>query len=973
NSTSKNLTIEVKSNKILDIQPNSIFSINPPGKNTFVGKIVLNSSGNDYVYNISFYSNLTDFNFIFYPNISQIDPGKVIEVNVNVSIPLGYPAGTYYGIINVSSEIGYKEIFLNLTVIEDRRWNIDKDYCEATFYPPSGIVCNVSIFNLGNMPISFNITPNQTNYTWININNFVLNAQNSTNITIYYDVTYAPLIFIYAFYNVSALEDNAIPRYRIINVTLKPFVGAIGNLSIIPNITHQSSNITFNVSVFDRSGIGMDYVIARIKKPDNIEEIINFTKIYEANRTSIWIANFTNTTLSGIYFVTLEMKDKANITTYTYGNFSIYKLLFANVFTNKPEYKREETASIYFTLNDFANLGVDNASVTIEVLTPNNFKIYKNSFITENGKIPIITINLPSDAEIGKYVINAFVEYFDPIKNGYTYTNATKEFYVKEKLEISLFADLETSIVWYPENVMKFAITFYDSYGNLFDPDFATLNVYDPAENLYFSKNISDFRRESQGFYTFKYAMPPNTPTGAYLAVLNFSKSNVSSIKTKMFRVSAGGPFDIKVNLLKKEVAKGELLPFEITIINMGETSMDVFIEYFISDAQGNTYYYSSEWIYSPAGTNKTILREAYIFSNQPLGLHYLNVIMTYDTIKPPLGANETFYVIEAKPQPIPSPAAPPAAPPVTPVEKPAEIIKNYSIEFLYIPSEIRVVAGEEKAFLIVIKNVGNRPLTNIEVKLLGIDESWYRIKNSSIKVFNPNDTLIFEIYLTIPSKVKPQEISTAFYFKSFELITSRDIKLKIFQSLEDLLLDELKELKDKLLDLKSKTIDAKLANKNVTEVEKIISQAEELAKQIEDLIKQKQYDDATKRLYELRSLIDKGFYLLQTATPIIRFEWEKILIIIAVIVLISIAAFIITMYIISIRRVRKSLSKVIEASLKEISKIKEAKQPEERKPEIDTERYKKMLEVLEREYREGIISKETYEELKKRIEEKLK
>ncbi|MEM5843379.1 MAG: hypothetical protein QXL97_01525, partial [Candidatus Aenigmatarchaeota archaeon] len=673
----------------------------------------------------------------------------------------------------------------------------------------------------------------------------------------------------------------------------------------------------------------------------------------------------SNTTLSGKYFVILEMKDNANITTYAYGNFSVYKILFPNIYTNKDEYERGESISIYFNLVDYANIGIDNASVRLRVFNPSGYKIFDEIYVTENGKIPIAVINIPTDAELGSYSIIANISYYDEIKEDFSYSSDLKNFLVVEKPKISLFADLETSVVWYPENVIKFAMTFYDNRGNLFDPDYAELNVFDPAENLYFSKNISEFKKESLGFYTLKYAMHPYTATGAYLAILNFSKMNISSIKTKMFRVSAGGPFDLKVNLLKKEVERGDLLPFEITIINMGEVSMDVFIEYYVSDKDGKVYYYSSEWIYSPAASNKTILRNVYIFSNQPLGLHYLNVIMTYDKIKPPLYSNETFNVIEKAIPPAALPAPPPSIPSVPPLKP--EIPKNYSIEFLYFPKEVRAVAGEERSFLVVIKNNGNQPLTNVEVKLLGIDESWYKIKNDSIKIFEVNQTIIFEVILLIPKNVKQQEIKTVFYFKSYEFISSKEIILKIFPSMEEMLLDELKELKSKLIDLKSKTYEAKLAKKNVTEVEKIIIKCEELVRLIEDFIKSKEYTEATIKIYELRGLIDKGFYLLEIAEPIVEIEWQKILIIgILIIAAISVIVIIIT-YISSVRRIQKITYKAIESTVEELKKLKV-----ERKKE-DVEKYKRMLEIIEKEYKEGIISKETYEELKKKYEEKIK
>ncbi len=964
NSTWKILRIDVTSNKILEVYPEEIYNTIAPNITKTISSIFLNSTGNDIITNISFnVIGFQDFNFTFYPNVTQINAGEIIEVKVNVTVPKYYPSGIYNGTINVTWENGYKEINVSLRVLTDRTWDAFPKNCTANMYPFYGVVCNVTIENYGNEIITFNVSPQYGNYSYVLDTYFEVLPGYKYNLTIYYNTTDAPIQYHNTTFKIDALEIDSNPDYILIYIVINPFVGPQINITLIPNVTEQTSNITINATILDRSGIGIYYVKAIIRKPDNLTEELNLVKIYEENRTSIWIGNFSNTSLRGEYNFTIEAKDKANITMYNFETAKVHYKLLSYVTTLSSVYRRGDTATIYFSITDALNKPISNATTEIKVKNPENISIYSNKFITQNGKIePLPLFSISSDALIGKYFVYADSLYFDDLVNKSLKSYSSNIFEVVEKIEQGINAQLETSYVWFPEQILKFSITFYDNFGNLIDPTNATLIVYDPAENIYLKAYLNDFRKESKGFYTYKYAMPSNTASGAYLAVLNFSYNNLNSIVTKMFRIAQGGPFDLKVKLLQKEVERGSYLPFEVTIINMGETSIDVFLEYWV-ERDNKTYYYSSEWLFSRAGSNNTITRSAYIFENQEIGNYYLVVRLTYDKIIPPLTSKESFIVKEKV-------AIPPARviTPLAPILPPTVIAEKevYKLLIENLPSVILIEAGGSRTIRLSLTNLGNVKLTNIELKIFGIPESWYSISPRRIETLLPNQSVLVSIIFTIPKYEVPNEYEISLVAKSFETYSEAKSKLKIFSTLKDVIKYELDLIEERIKKGEIAVEKAKLENKNVT-------LAEELLKQIkQDFVAAKTFfeadalEKAQEKIEKLKSDLERLEYLIETAPHLPK----KIEIPIFTILIITLSAILL---IIIVLLYRKALKEIEELKIKKTESKEEVKKIKKLISEEEIERIKTALEILEKEYKSGLISERMYLELKRKYEEMLK
>ncbi|MCS7134874.1 MAG: hypothetical protein NZ893_00325, partial [Candidatus Aenigmarchaeota archaeon] len=541
-----------------------------------------------------------------------------------------------------------------------------------------------------------------------------------------------------------------------------------------------------------------------------------------------------------------------------------------------------------------------------------------------------------------------------------------------------LFVDVATTVVWYPQNVMKFSLNFFNHFGNIIDPDEINLTVYDPADNVYFFVNKNSLTKQSIGFYTYNYAMPLNSSTGAYRAVVTARKDNFVTRDVFPFRVAAGGPYDVRLELLKTEVPIGDYLDFNLIIENKGETSQDVDVEYWISDSSGNIYYYNSEALYTPAYSNQTFPRRAFVFSTQQTGMYWLNVKVTYDLVQQPIKKNVTFLVIPAVTTTIPPvmpglPGVPPApeVPPLAPVVEEEAISKISIVEY---PIEIGVESGWSRYPTIKVKNIGNTVLHNIKILITGIPKKWFLIEPEVIDSLRLNEVAIFSLRITVPSGEKTREYPFKIVAISNETIDEKTSVLFVFSSREELLWYELEKVKRSYENLVNKTEEAKKEGKDVSSVLLILGEAKRNIDEAEDLLKRKDYDNALEKIMAASNLIDRAREMLPKlpkAKPMVLPGLPLSTFFGILIVLILVSAIIVFM----IRKKIIDLKKLFKKEKSETEMIAEAlkkEAPEKQALLEEKEKINKVIALLDAEVKEGIISKEAYDELKKRNLEKL-
>jgi uncharacterized membrane protein len=989
NSTYVNVT--VSPNITLVVPQDNLTDTMEHGTEKTIGNLTLNSTGNDPLSDIQFIvSGLSGMTVEFSPpNLTSFAAGAVQNVTVNVTVPLGYDPGTYNGSVNVTAgNDGHKIVNISITVPQNGSWTIDKTYCEKVQSPDVGYVCNVTVNNTGNLQLNFTITPatsssNMSYYSWTNVTSFNLTKQNATVFAALYNVTgVAGQNWKISNYTIDPQESYATPNYTILTIALNPSLTPLVTLSVVPTKAEQTRYFEIYSNATSQSGLGISYVNVNVSRPSGTADVMNMSQLFwpicAIQGKTCWYANYSNagwgqTLLKGNYTVTVRAFDNSltnetNITT-----FQVYTKLLINLSTGLSQYVQGDTGTIYYRSRDYGYASIPGTNTTITITNPNGTVhgiIFTESNYTtgsDGWASPSPTFILTSDSMTGNYTCSAASTYYDSNASITVNSTDTLQFQVMQRGSEGLFADLETAVVWYPDGVMKFGLTVYDANGQPTDPDQLNLTVYDPADNVYFAVQLSSFTKRGTGYYTYQYFLAGAGP-GMYMGVLNVSKGTLKTNKLKAFRVAQGGPYDVRLRLLDNEVPKGDFLDFEIIIENMGEAGQDVDIDYWVSDGT-QTWYRASEATYTPPvhtppQTNITILRSAYIFSNQNTGLHTLSVMVNYSYMNPPIIKNATFMVTEAGAQP---PQPPGGGGPGEGGEGGGGGGGGADIKIIEFPDELGVEAGVSRILNLKIRNVGTADAANVSLSISGIDSNWFELGSTMIDRIKPNETKIIPFKIIVPSGITGEYIVKI----KVDSPDSKDQKLfnlRVFTSKKELIDFELARLKAATDELEIKA--NQIRNEfDVEEVLKLIEQIRVKIREAEGYLSDEKYDAALGSIYAGWELYNRAAYLLETAQAKQPFEipWWMILFIL---VLLGIVIFLVVV----LRKLSLNLKVLLRGRYTEAKTITGIVRKE---PVIDDlraekEKIERMLSLLENQYKQGIISKEAYEGLKASSEQKL-
>jgi uncharacterized membrane protein len=981
------INVTVASNPLINVSEEKVSGTVPDATKQTIGNFTVLSEGNDDLRNISFNCSsgvvCSDFTVEFIPsNISSLAPGLNYSIAINVSVPLGYATGTYNGTINVSAgNDGYKNLTIEIFVPINRTWTMFPEYCQRAETPEQGVACEVNVSNLGNTFINFTISPEEGNYTKVNETSFSVQRQSWHVFSVTYNITGIPMGIYNSTFVVDAVEE-ANPDNKTLTVTLLPFVEPIINITVIPNTTEQFSPIEIFVNVTDKSNTGIAWTKINITQPDGNTTNFDMEKIYESGNLSTWYFKYEggNTSLKGRYNLTVYAKDNVGNIGEKNSSFIIFAKLTISVSTLSDKYYQGDAGSIYYSVKDASGTGIPNVSVTFSVQDSNKNISFRGTYYSnQEGMIyPLPTFSLPSDSPLGVYTLISDTEYFDEESKTTSKVQKNSSFQVLSRTVTvtGLFADVETAVVWYPENIMKFGILVYNGEGKPVDPTSMNLTVYDPAGNLYFSSSLPEMTKQATGFYLYSYAMPANTPSGMFLAVLNASQNEFQTMKLKAFRVARGGPYDLWLELFEHEVKQGDYLDFMVTIENKGEVSQDVFLEWWVS-SENKTYFSSSGWVYTPALSNQSVTQQAYIFTTQPLGTYVLNVRMTYDSTMAPLVANQTFIVISKElvppnitypniTYPVYVPSYPIVTPAPIPIPTPAAVLPA-DISIISYNSNISLVRGMKKTESVIVKNTGIADLTNISIFLFGIPTTWFTIVPETVSILPPDNTTVFLINFDVPKNALPGEYKATLSAFSGVVSDSKPVTVTVYESLEELLRKEIEKLKEDVKILEREIGIAEKEGKNVTGVLSYLDEINKQIAQAEENLANNKTEDAIANVATAKTLIEKARDLLLKLQPP---TVERVFVI--PFWLIWLIPIIIACIIVAFLLIRKKGIPTI--------KIKPALPMPAKKVEVEVkqdlirekEKLLRMLEVLEKERSEGIISLAAYTEMKKSIEERL-
>ena len=1006
NTSTVNVT--VLSNVNLSIPEDSIAGSLEHNSSGVIANFTLNSTGNDNVTNVTItigdeMGNFKNFNLTAVPNVTQtqngiVYPGQLITVNVTGSIPLSYPNGTYLGYINVTTNnSGYKTIEFNITVPESRTWVLNPASCEHPESPDNGTACNITINNTGNVNISFSISPaatstSENNNTWPELTSFQLENQTSTTFQIFYNVTGDPLVFYNASYNVTAAGGQ--PASRNFSVLLTPFVAPLISINLTPSLIPQLGSTEILVYVTDQAGIyGINFTTVTVKRPGGGTDKIKMRRVgtstdpytyQEFYPTDPVNGTWGDTTERGNYTIEVYAEDNAGLNDTENSSFYAYTLLVVNLSTTRQtgEYYQGERGTLLYRVTDAEGLSLQGTNVSINITDPlGRLVLMQNADFTTNSQgepdyYPIF--DLYSDSVTGTYSINSFSEFYDSAVSMTVDNSTTVNFTVLQTRPGMLTLDLEAPAQTSTTDGLEIVAVVTDGVGNI-DPDTIEVSLYDPLDNLILSNQ--SMTKLSTGRYLRYYNTSTSSNQGNWRWVVTITKDS-NTITKDVYTRLVGGPFDVRdINIVDASIPE---LHITVVIENTGDDSQDAFIQWNLTRRDtGQSLEEGLDTVLVPA--NSEITHSIYPSGISYLGEAKITFVVTYSGTEK-AAAYKYFNTTEAPPSgPSPPPGgggggeggapAGPAGPPPVP-----------SIEISKYPEEITTETGWTQYPSVTVNNTGTAVLHNVKVVLEGIPDSWYNVTPKLLPLLNPGWTEIFTFNIFVPPGTEARQYYGTINASSDEAYDEKLTSIIVFGSREDLVRYQLKKLKQAFEEFKEDVdVEEKRGEKDLSRVKDIIGEIQHQIELTEGYLDARMFDEALDSVTTGWRLLDRGRELLRNAPPlkpttIIEIpDWMLTLILLLTIVVLAL--------VIVANRYKKRLEKIFEFRKRspELSTGKELLElgPSASRTRFDAEaaarkeeekqKIEKVLSLLEREFKQGIISETAYNELRKRNIEKLK
>jgi hypothetical protein len=715
------------------------------------------------------------------------------------------------------------------------------------------------------------------------------------------------------------------------------------SISLSSHLIERYSWVQINASVNDQSGTGINWTKANITQPNgNLEqfEMINIAP-------NLWTLNYTNTSQRGIYSVIIYSSDNAGRVGVANTTIGVYIKLNASLKTQQSYYYQGDTGRIEFSLKDSDGNSVQGANIMLEIRNPSNNLIWSSTGTTnENGTLePMPMFSIASSDPLGNYTLISNAMYLDTLVNSYVSRKDAFTFSVYERAAIAFFTlSLEAPSEVEVGKNLQVSATTTDNVKNV-DVDEIKASLFDPLNNL-IVENVS-MERISVGVYSKTYVTSSSSTQGNWKWVVSATKA-FNTIKKEIFSRLIGGPFDVRnITILDNTIPD---LAIMVEIENKGNAGQDVTVEWNLTRMD------TSETLASGAETIFISANSLKQYTARPTTNYVGNVKITFLVYYSGTEKAGAYSIFTTAP-------APPAMPTIA-----AAKVEIPKIEIIEWTKEIEIERGWIGFLIAKVKNSGQVDLTNVTVEIEGIDASWVELPDKFDLKVGENKSL--SVKFAVPINAVSGNYEGKIVVSSKEARDEKSFLVRVFASKAELIYYQIQTLKQKLSELTNKTLQAEKEGKDVRVVKGMLDNARDKIATAEKYLENKMYEDASDMIRITRNYLDKAEYELQVAQPISKPPYEMIISIIQrwfIAIFFSLAAGIlfITLFLIK----GKKYEVKIELPPSTLKKIVVG-QLTVQKLEKEKEKIEKMLSILEKQYKEGIISKESYEELKTKNEQ---
>jgi hypothetical protein len=723
----------------------------------------------------------------------------------------------------------------------------------------------------------------------------------------------------------------------------------------------QNTSVYFNLSITDQSDTNISYVTLTLQRPNGTIESYNFSNtteqdLDESNWTFTYNGSESTTMNRGIYHLNITPTDGSDISATQESNITVYANMSVNMSTGSASYSRKDIATIKYNVTDLQGAAIQ-PIVNFSVTSPDNDQLYLNNggdrqINTAGVLVPVVAFTVPSDATAGSYIASAEATFADPLA-GYTVTQTENyTFAISSSTSDELHVDIDTTPFWYGDNQAKFWVTVYGGDGSLTDADSLSIMLIDPDD----TSSILTAQNSGTGlYYALKTFTAPVDPTGQYTLNVTATVGSITTTQISTFRVTNGGPFQFEI-YAPTQGSIGEDMTFTVNATNEGDGPAESNFACWIQS--GNTVLsdettFAQEidpgenWI-----TQKTMLVPTSLDANTDYLLKCTLSISGSNW--EPSNASDTFTAVASTGTPADTGTSTGSSGSTS--ASPATTVPSYSeISIINVPDELLLERDSLEATAIIVKNTGNSTLTNVQLEIVGLPNTWTisDIKGINVLGIGEQKEFVFQIY--VPKTAVAKTHIATLQVTSDKASDDALVTVRVFESKEELLKYKIAQLASKITELRDR-ITSLSSSEKAEELIDILSSAALKLGDADTAVERGDYDDATSKLNQATVLVQAAedklnaaegpidmFFSLYSST----FNWLTTAALIIIILILILGIIYSNKLIKTFNRLR---------NIRVVSN--------EQTSDVEL-RLLKSINMIDDQYKRGMLTRETYEELR--------
>lgn len=773
----------------------------------------------------------------------------------------------------------------------------------------------------------------------------------------------------------------------------------VTRISVVPSaIAELVGAVRINATVMDQSGSGIGSVFANVTLPSGtiFRRSMDLTASSGSsyNYTILYNSSWGSTTERGLYGIVIYATDNLAISGSAISNFTAYSSSLNATIGVNAAYSQGQFGSVRLNVSDDGGNPTSGASASLSIIGPLRTKLYflsgKTGTTDQYGTLeetPVFVV--PSDSPTGVYTINVTLLYNETLMNGGTPINASffGNFTVGGQQSGSLYAKISADTRQFLGHEMTISALVYSSTSPV-EPDQLTLSLYfilpNGALSQWFNVSMSGMNRSSAGIYTLTYPVPSSSAYAtSYLLTLNATSGSLSAVDAAQMRIVQGGPYDVSISQLG-EARAGEYLTFDLNLTNKGDVdNFDVNVSYWfgsnprtLESVQVNAHAY-----------NVLTNRRVFIPSGTTTGYYNLTAEVVYDSNSAAAYATRPFLVIASTATPsqtgsssttggggstgAPAGLTSSSFAPAPPEKSPKMAISSY-------PKEILAEKGWIKTENIEINNTGELPLHEISLSFDGVPAAWIDATSTYLPLLAVGSVASFRITIAVPISTKSSSYPFLIKATSRESYDEKNAVVKVFASEAELLLYQMETLRSRISSAEKKIAVMERNGMNVTVAKATLAGAQAQMGFADKYWSLEIYDRTLSIIRDTETIMDSLEYELELVTSSFKPQDKKPAVeifpasglMLGIGAAVLAAIILMSAWVLKMARVMDSVLRV--RAMSELKNIVIG-----RKAEIDVVRgdgakIQWLLSTIEKQYKNGLISKETYEELKAQNEKKL-